>query len=81
MEGESHPFQENGSSSGFLPSKVSTRWFGVSDKLALHVRPIPPYSEGTYLRDHFSLDDNPPWTPRWNIAPTPQITTIRQPPI
>jgi putative SOS response-associated peptidase YedK len=31
-----------------------------------------------YLRDHFGLDDDPPWTPRWNIAPTQQIATIRQ---
>lgn len=31
-----------------------------------------------YLRDHFGLDDDPSWTPRWNIAPTQQIATIRQ---
>jgi putative SOS response-associated peptidase YedK len=31
-----------------------------------------------YLRDHFGLDDDPPWMPRWNIAPTQQIATIRQ---
>ncbi len=31
-----------------------------------------------YLRDHFALDDDPTWTPRWNIAPTQQIATIRQ---
>lgn len=31
-----------------------------------------------YIRDHFGLDDDPPWTPRWNIAPTQQIATIRQ---
>ena len=31
-----------------------------------------------YLRDHFRLDDDPTWTPRWNIAPTQQIATIRQ---
>jgi len=31
-----------------------------------------------YLRDHFGLDDDPPWTARWNIAPTQQIATIRQ---
>src|SRR6266496_463223 len=33
-----------------------------------------------YIRDHFGLDDDPPWTPRWNIAPTHQIATIRQHP-
>ena len=31
-----------------------------------------------YVRDHFGLDEDPPWTPRWNIAPTQQIATIRQ---
>src|SRR2546426_9825608 len=31
-----------------------------------------------YIRDHFGLDADPPWTPRWNIAPTQQIATIRQ---
>jgi putative SOS response-associated peptidase YedK len=31
-----------------------------------------------YIRDHFGLADDPPWTPRWNIAPTQQIATIRQ---
>jgi len=31
-----------------------------------------------YIRDHFGLDEDPPWTPRWNIAPTQQIATIRQ---
>ena len=31
-----------------------------------------------YLRDHFELDDDPPWTPRWNIAPTQRIATIRR---
>jgi putative SOS response-associated peptidase YedK len=31
-----------------------------------------------YLRDHFGLDDDPPWRPRWNIAPTQQIATICQ---
>ncbi len=23
-----------------------------------------------YLRDHFGLDEDHPWTPRWNITPT-----------
>jgi putative SOS response-associated peptidase YedK len=31
-----------------------------------------------YIREHFELDDDPPWMPRWNIAPTQQIATIRQ---
>src|SRR5712691_5517568 len=31
-----------------------------------------------YIRDHFGLDEDPPWTPRWNVAPTQQIATIRQ---
>lgn len=31
-----------------------------------------------YIRDHFGLDDDPAWTPRWNIAPTQPIPTIRQ---
>ena len=31
-----------------------------------------------YLRDHFGLDDDPSWTPRWNIAPTQEVATIRQ---
>jgi len=33
-----------------------------------------------YLRDHFGLDEDPPWQPRWNIAPTQLIATIRQHP-
>ena len=31
-----------------------------------------------YLRDHFGLDDDPAWSPRWNIAPTQQVATLRQ---
>jgi putative SOS response-associated peptidase YedK len=31
-----------------------------------------------YLRDHFGLDEDPPCQPRWNIAPTQPIATIRQ---
>src|SRR6266705_2777122 len=31
-----------------------------------------------YIRDHFGLDEDPPWTPRWNIAPTQPLATIRQ---
>jgi hypothetical protein len=33
-----------------------------------------------YLRDHFGLDEDPPWQPRWNIAPTQPTATIRQHP-
>jgi putative SOS response-associated peptidase YedK len=31
-----------------------------------------------YIRDHFGLDEDPPWTPRYNIAPTQLVATIRQ---
>ena len=31
-----------------------------------------------YLRDHFGLDEEGEWSPRWNIAPTQQVPTIRQ---
>jgi putative SOS response-associated peptidase YedK len=31
-----------------------------------------------YLRDHFGLDEDPPWTPRWNIAPTQLVPIVRQ---
>jgi putative SOS response-associated peptidase YedK len=34
-----------------------------------------------YLRDHFNLDEDPAWQPRWNIAPTQQIAAIRQHPM
>jgi putative SOS response-associated peptidase YedK len=33
-----------------------------------------------YLRNHFSLDDDPAWQPRWNIAPTQLVAAIRQHP-
>lgn len=33
-----------------------------------------------YLRDHFGLDEDPTWTPRWNIAPTQPVPIIRQHP-
>jgi len=33
-----------------------------------------------YMRDHFGLEEDPPWEPHWNIAPTQQIATIRQHP-
>jgi putative SOS response-associated peptidase YedK len=33
-----------------------------------------------YLRDHFGLHEDPPSQPRWNIAPTQQVATIRQHP-
>jgi putative SOS response-associated peptidase YedK len=31
-----------------------------------------------YLPDHFGLDEDPPWMPRWNIAPTQPVATLRQ---
>ena len=31
-----------------------------------------------YLRDHFGLDEDISWSPRWNIAPTQQIPIVRQ---
>jgi len=31
-----------------------------------------------FLRDHFGLDVRPVWSPRWNIAPTQMIPTVRQ---
>jgi len=31
-----------------------------------------------YLRDHFGLDGDPTWTPRWNIAPTQLVPIVRQ---
>src|SRR6266700_1648057 len=31
-----------------------------------------------YLRDHFGLDADISWSPRWNIAPTQQVPIIRQ---
>ena len=31
-----------------------------------------------YIRDHFGLDEDPSWAPRWNIAPTQPVPTIRQ---
>src|SRR5262249_8169881 len=33
-----------------------------------------------YIRDHFGLDENTQWSPRWNIAPTQQVPIIRQHP-
>jgi putative SOS response-associated peptidase YedK len=33
-----------------------------------------------YLREHFGLDEGLEWEPRWNIAPTQQVATIRQHP-
>ncbi len=33
-----------------------------------------------YIRDHFGLDEDPAWTPRWNIAPTQPIAAVRQDP-
>ena len=31
-----------------------------------------------YLRDHFGLEQDPSWAPRWNIAPTQLVPVIRQ---
>jgi putative SOS response-associated peptidase YedK len=31
-----------------------------------------------YIRDHFGLEDDVPWAPRWNIAPTQQVPIVRQ---
>src|ERR1700751_1656434 len=31
-----------------------------------------------YLRDHFGLDEDPTWTPRWKIAPTRPVPIVRQ---
>jgi putative SOS response-associated peptidase YedK len=31
-----------------------------------------------YLHDHFGLDEDPFWAPRWNIAPTQPVAVIRQ---
>jgi putative SOS response-associated peptidase YedK len=31
-----------------------------------------------YLRDHFGIDEDFGWTPRWNIAPTQSVPIIRQ---
>lgn len=33
-----------------------------------------------YIRDHFDLNEDPSWAPRWNIAPTQQVPIIRQHP-
>jgi len=30
-----------------------------------------------YLRDHFGLDEDPTWTPRWNISPTQLVPAVR----
>jgi putative SOS response-associated peptidase YedK len=31
-----------------------------------------------YLRDHFGIEEDLSWTPRWNIAPTQPVPIIRQ---
>jgi len=31
-----------------------------------------------YLRDHFGLDGDLSWVPRWNIAPTQRVPVVRQ---
>lgn len=35
-------------------------------------------AEEHYLGDHFGLDENPNFSPRWNIAPTQLVPAIRQ---
>jgi putative SOS response-associated peptidase YedK len=31
-----------------------------------------------YIRDHFGLEDDVSWAPRWNVAPTQQVPIVRQ---
>ena len=31
-----------------------------------------------YLRDHFGIDEDVSWAPRWNIAPTQKVPVVRQ---
>jgi putative SOS response-associated peptidase YedK len=31
-----------------------------------------------YLRDHFGVDADLTWAPRWNIAPTQPVPVVRQ---
>jgi putative SOS response-associated peptidase YedK len=31
-----------------------------------------------YLRDHFSIEEEVSWQPRWNIAPTQKVPIVRQ---
>jgi len=31
-----------------------------------------------YLRDHFGIEEEVSWQPRWNIAPTQKIPIVRQ---
>jgi putative SOS response-associated peptidase YedK len=35
-------------------------------------------SKERYLRDHFGLEGEVSWTPRWNIAPTQQDPVVRR---
>jgi hypothetical protein len=35
-------------------------------------------SKERYLRDHFGVDGDLSWAPRWNIAPTQQVPVVRQ---
>src|SRR5579864_429767 len=72
------PLRKNRASTGFLRSKVSRdgfvpliNWRSMCGRYRLTAKE-------RYIRDHFGLDDDPPWMPRWNIAPTQQIATIRQ---
>src|SRR6266567_166188 len=72
------PLQKNAPPSVFLPSEVSRdgfvpliNWRSMCGRYRLTAKE-------RYVRDHFGLDEDPAWTPRWNIAPTQQIATIRQ---
>src|SRR5258708_4173471 len=31
-----------------------------------------------YIREHFDLEEDPSWTPRYNIAPTQPVAVVRQ---
>jgi len=46
--------------------------------LTFHVGRYRLTAKERYLLDHFELDEDPSWTPRWNIAPTQLIPIVRQ---
>src|SRR6266700_375117 len=46
-KGESHPVAEEPRLHRFSTVQGLARWLRASDKLTLHVRPLPSYSEGT----------------------------------
>jgi putative SOS response-associated peptidase YedK len=37
-----------------------------------------PTAKERYLRDHFGIDGDVSWAPRWNIAPTQQVPVVHQ---